>query len=104
MPRHPSSADGIDWDPGDEESGREGAVEHLDRLHGISAEEVEQVFRNDPVWLKNKKGRRGNWRMLGRTDGGRPLDIKVLWDENRGVILPITGLPASLADQRTYNL
>jgi hypothetical protein len=74
LPRHPSSADGIEWDPGDEEVGREGAAEHLDRLHGISAEEVEQVFRNRPVWLKNKKGRRGNWRMLGRTDGDRPLD------------------------------
>jgi hypothetical protein len=99
--RHPSSADYIEYDPGDEACGREGALEHLAR-HDISAQEVEQVFKNGPTWLRNKKGRRANWRMIGSTDGGRPLDIKVLWDEDRGALLPITGLEASNAVRRKY--
>lgn len=99
--RHPSSADFVDYDPGDEETGREGALDHLAR-HGISGAEVEQVFRNSPVWMQNKKGRRANWRMLGRTSGGRYLDIKVFWDDDRGALLPITGMDASDADRRAY--
>lgn len=101
MGRHPSSVDSIEYDPGDEEAGREGALEHLAR-HGVTAEEIAQVFDNGPLWMKNKKGRRANWRMIGCTDGGRALDIKVFWDEDRGALLPITGMTASDADRRTY--
>src|ERR1700733_5653144 len=90
LARHPSTAEDIEYDPGDEETGREGALEHLDRLHQISASEIEQVFYNTPIWAQNKKNRRANWRMLGRTDGGRALDIKVFWDQDRAVLLPIT--------------
>lgn len=101
MGRHPSSADTIEYDPGDEERGREGALEHLSR-HGVTAHEIEQVFENGPIWMKNKKGRKANWRMIGYTDGGRALDIKVLWDEDRGALLPITGMTASDSDRRKY--
>jgi hypothetical protein len=97
--RHPSSADRIEFDPGDEAAGREGGLEHLSR-RGITADEIKQVFDNGPWWSKNKKGRRANWRMVGLTDGGRPLDIKVLWDEDRGALIPITGMKASDADRR----
>lgn len=101
MGRHPSSAVTIEYDPGDEEAGREGTLEHLAR-HGVTASEVEQVFKNQPVWMKNKRGRRGNWRMIGYTDGARALDIKLLWDEDRETLLPITGMTASAADRRKY--
>lgn len=101
MSRHPSSAESIEYDPGDERVGREDALEHLAR-HGVTAEEIEQVFDNGPAWMKNKKERRANWRMIGYTDGGRALDIKVLWDEDRGALLPITGMTASDADRRKY--
>lgn len=101
MGRHPSSATRIEYEPGDEASGREGALEHLAR-HAVSASEIEQVFQNFPCWLRNKKERRANWRMIGYTDGGRALDIKVLWDEDRGTLLPITGMTASDADCRKY--
>jgi len=99
--RHPSTADSIEYDPGDEDTGQEGALEHLAR-HKISAAEIEQVFNNGPFWQRNRKHRRANWKMLGRTDGGRPLDIKVFWDEDRGALLPITGKRASNADCRKY--
>jgi hypothetical protein len=81
--RHPSSANRIEFDPGDEDAGREGGLEHLSR-RGITASEIKQVFDNSPLWWKNKKGRRANWRMVGLTDGGRPLDIKVLWGRGSG--------------------
>jgi len=99
--RHPSAARYIEYDTGDEEAGREGGLEHLAK-RGISAQEVEQVFANGPAWARNKKGRRANWRMLGYTDGGRPLDIKLLWDEDRGALIPITGMTVSAADRRKY--
>jgi hypothetical protein len=99
--RHPSGAARIEYEPGDESVGREGTLEHLWR-HGVTAEEIEQVFNNGPVWLRNKKGRKANWRMIGFTDGGRALDIKVFWDEDRGTLLPITGMTASIADRRKY--
>ena len=101
MSRHPSTADAIEYDPGDEATGREGALEHLAR-HQITADEIEQVFNNSPMWCKNKKNRRANWRMIGYTNGGRTLDIKVLWDEDRGALLPITGMTATEADQAKY--
>ena len=101
MARHPSSAEVIAYEPGDEHTGREGTLEHFAH-HQISAAEIEQVFINSPMWWRNKKGRRANWRMVGETDGGRLLDIKVFWDEDRGVLIPITGLSLSEADRRKY--
>lgn len=101
MARHPSSAETIAFEPGDERTGREGALEHFAHHH-ITATEIEQVFNNNPIWWRNKKGRRANWRMVGETNGGRLLDIKVFWDEDRGAIIPITGLNVSKADRRTY--
>lgn len=101
MARHPSSAETIAYEPGDERMGREGTLEHFAHHH-ITATEIEQVFTNNPMWWRNKKGRRANWRMVGETDGGRLLDIKVFWDEDRGVLIPITGLSLSKAVRRTY--
>ncbi len=99
MERHPSTATDFEYLPGNETTEREGDLEHLAR-RGISAAEVEQVFRNHPRWSRNKKGRRANWRMIGYTDGGRPLDIKVLWNEDRGTLRPVTGMRADPADLR----
>jgi len=99
VPRHPSTASDFEYLPGNEATGREGDLEHL-ATHGITASEVRQVFDNGPRWSRNKKGRRANWRMIGYTDGGRGLDIKVLWDEDRGTLRPITGMTASPADLR----
>ncbi len=101
MPRHPSTATDFEYLPGDEATGREGDLEHLAR-RDISAQDVEQVFRNGPKWARNTKGRRANWRMIGYNDGGRPLDIKVLWDEDRGTLRPITGMTADAAVRRKY--
>jgi hypothetical protein len=99
--RHPATASGIELLPEDERSGFEGTEAHLAR-HNVTPIEVDQVFLNRPVWLRNKANRRANWRMLGRTDGGRALDVKILWDEDRDVLVPVTAWEASRADQERY--
>ena len=43
--------------------------EHV-TAHGVSAEEVEQVFWNGPMIRKNRRGRRAPFIAVGRTDGG----------------------------------
>lgn len=84
---HPRDAEGFEWDEANEA-----------KLwgHGIRAWEVEEVFVNGPVWAPNKKGRSGDYLMVGRTNGGRwltlPLEVKVTrqlraitgWDSSDG--------------------
>ena len=42
---------------------------------GVLPYEVEQVFRNDPTWRRNKGGRAAQYVMDGRTGAGRPLRV-----------------------------
>jgi uncharacterized DUF497 family protein len=78
---HPGDAELVEFDDGNEL--------HL-AGHGVAADEVVQVFNNDPLWARNLRGRTGNWLMIGRTGGGRPLVVAVLHDEVRAVVRPIT--------------
>jgi uncharacterized DUF497 family protein len=43
--------------------------EHV-TAHGVSASEVEQVFWNEPVIRRNRRGRRAPFIAVGQTDGG----------------------------------
>jgi len=79
---HPSGASWVEFDEVNEE--------HL-AGHDVSAIEVWQVFEDDPLWAKNKKNMAAAWLMIGRTYGGRPLVVAVLYDENRECIRPVTG-------------
>lgn len=63
--------------------------EHL-AAHQVTAAEVAQVWLNGPVWARNVKGRTGTWRMVGKTDGGRPIVAAVVFDEVRLSLRPIT--------------
>lgn len=101
--RHPATASGFTLLPEDEASGFEGTEAHLAR-HDVTPLELDQVFMNHPVWLRNKRNRAANWRMLGRTDGGRAIDVKVRWDETRDELIPVTAWDASTADQLKYHL
>ncbi|MDQ1532153.1 MAG: hypothetical protein QOE37_2301 [Microbacteriaceae bacterium] len=103
MARHPATAAGFTLLPPDEISGYAGTEAHLAR-HGVTLLELDQVFMNRPIWLRNKNNRTANWRMLGRTSGGRAIDAKVLWDEARDELIPATAWTASRADQRKYSL
>ena len=63
---HPSDGEGFEWDEWNE---RELA------RHRISPWEVEDVFGNSPKWAPNKIAGSGEWKMVGRTEGGRPMTI-----------------------------
>jgi uncharacterized DUF497 family protein len=79
---HPSQANGIEWD-----EGNEGELAR----HGIRLDEILQVFLNRPAWAHNKRGRAGQYKMVGQTDSGRRLTIVVLMPENSDQARPITG-------------
>jgi uncharacterized DUF497 family protein len=73
----------FEWDDG-----------NLDKLypHGVTPEEVEQCFFNQPQWHKRKPGRyphQARYYLLGQKDGGRRLFI-VYQRKGEGVIRPIT--------------
>lgn len=78
---HPSEADWIEFDDGNES--------HC-AGHGVTPSELTQVFENDPLWARNKKGRTAAWLMVGRTLGGRAIVAAVEYDEIRSAVRPIT--------------
>lgn len=63
--------------------------EHATR-HGISVDEITQMLQNGPTVRRNRKGRSGDYYVLGDTDGGRHIVAVVAWDTNRQVVRPIT--------------
>jgi len=90
---HPSRAIGFEWDENNEN--------HLAR-HGITPNEAEQVVLNGPAWMRNKKGRSGDWKAVGITDGGSALTIIVAVNSNDGVLRVITGWPATQGEVTRY--
>jgi hypothetical protein len=89
----PWEAEAFEWDDGNDS-------EFVSR--GISQAEVESVFEEDPVWAPNKKHRAGDWRMIGRTVGGRALTIILTTDETRRVLRPITGWDCTEGERTRY--
>jgi hypothetical protein len=69
-PPDPRYATSFEWDSSNEEHPAQ---------HDVSSYEVEQVFRNDPQWRRNKGGRSAQYVMDGRTDAGRSLRVLVTW-------------------------
>jgi hypothetical protein len=90
---HPRDAEGFEWREEDE-----------DELwtHRIRPSEVEQVRLNRPVWAPNKKYRRGDYIMVGETDGGRRLTIPVRVLPGTRRLQAITGWDSSRADLSKY--
>ena len=77
-PPDPRYATAFEWDSSNEE--------HLAQ-HDVLPYEVEQVFRNDPQWRRNKRGRAAQYVMDGRTDSGRSLRVLVTWADEAGRVL-----------------
>jgi len=90
---HPSEAEWWSWDDGNESELA---------AHSISAPEVEQVFNNGPLFVPNKKRRAGDWKMVGLTDGGRPLTVILRYDGNSASIRPITGWEPTAGERTKY--
>jgi uncharacterized DUF497 family protein len=92
---HPEQAEEFDWD--------EYTVEKLaGKSPPITPHEAEEVYFNDPVWRPNKKNRAGDWKMIGRTDGGRLLTLFLRTLPDRRAIRIITGYEATAGDQTEY--
>lgn len=91
----PWDAEGFEWDDANE---RELGQPH----HPIQPWEVEDVFWNQPVWAPNKRGRSGDYIMVGRTDGGRRLTIVVQVKTITRQLRPITGWDSTPADLSRY--
>lgn len=90
---HPAEAESWEWDEGNESE--------LAR-HNISAAEVEEVFEESPAWIRNRRHRSGDWKMLGLSFGGRRLTIVVRYDEVTLSLRPITGWDATAAERSRY--
>lgn len=90
---HPRDAERLEWNE-----------ENEDELwdHDIRPWEVEQVFQNRPVWARHKRGRAGDYLMVGKSDGGRRLTIPVKPNEATKGLRPITGWESSKADLSKY--
>lgn len=81
--QHPSKAVAFEWDGYNED-------ELAD--HEVLPYEVEQMFWNGPRFSRNKKRAAARWRMVGRTDSGRKLQVFVVWaDQRDGVLRAVTG-------------
>ena len=80
----------FDWD--------EGNALHLELGHGIEPQEVEEVFVNQPLFRRTKKG---HYAALGPTTAGRYLII-VFELRKRGIIRPITGWDMKRAEIQYY--
>ena len=81
---HPSEAEGFEWD--DANQGELWGGGHRIRPH-----EVEDVFWNYPVWVPDEKDKSGDYKMIGRTDGGRKLTLVVEVKTITRQLRPITG-------------
>lgn len=91
---HPAHATGFDWDAGNED--------HLAE-HRIASWEAEEAFLNHPVWVPNTKGRRGRWKMVGRTMGGRALTLVVAVDPVSATLRVITGWDSTTGEKTRYS-
>ena len=67
--------------------------DNLDKLwrHSISAKRADTVLRRSPIFLKNKKGHAGSYKMVGPDDGGAMVTIVVAPTTEPGCWYPITG-------------
>ncbi len=76
----------------------EGNSLHIELGHGITPDEVEEVFANKPFFRKTKKG---HYVVFGPTLDGRFITV-VFELKQKGVARPITGWDMDRAEMRYY--
>jgi len=90
---HPSHAEYVEWDEGNEDELRR---------HGISVAEAGEVLDAPLAWARNKRHRPGDYKVMGRTAGGRAVSLVVRYDEARRAVRPITGWDATTGELSRY--
>lgn len=73
--------------------------EHIAR-HGVTPREVNQVVENPHIVVRNRKHRRGQHLMIGRTHGGRILIVPLAKTGSKDTWRPTTAYPATAAQAR----
>ena len=91
---HPSDAEGFEWDEEENEAEL--------WTHGIRWWEVEDVFWNRPTWTRDKRDASGDYKMIGKTDGGRRLTIVVEVKTAKRALRPITGWESTKGELSRY--
>ncbi len=76
----------------------EGNYLHIQLRHGITPVEVEEVFANNPLFRRTKKG---HYAVFGPTLEGRYLTI-VFELKPKGIARPITGWDMNQAEVRYF--
>jgi uncharacterized DUF497 family protein len=79
-------------------------VEKIERKHGVSADEVEELFNNRPRFQRIEKGDvpgENMYRALGQTDSGRYLAGFFIY-KSRGSALIISARDASPTERKSY--
>jgi len=67
-------------------------------VHGLSAYRLMQVLDNIHVVLRNRKGRRGVYLIIGRDNGGSCISIPIERTHIAGVWRPITAWPSKAGE------
>lgn len=67
--------------------------DNLDELwrHGITARRVLAVLHGGPIYVRNKKGRAGSYKMVGRDASGTMVTVVIAPTGVAGRWRPITG-------------
>ena len=79
-------------------------VEKLERKHGVSPDEVEEVFNNGPRFKRIERGDVSGenlYRAVGQTDGGRYLAVFFI-HKRRDSALVISARDASRRERKSY--
>ena len=71
--------------------------------HGVTPEEVWQVWTNAPRYFRNKRGRSATHLMIGPTFGGRMLTVPLAPTAQDDVWRPATAYDATTGDRKRYN-
>ncbi|MDQ2709187.1 MAG: hypothetical protein M3Z25_16835 [Actinomycetota bacterium] len=100
----PDQAESFEWD--DDQLDR-GNTAHLAESRpdrpSIAWWEVEEVFANGGGrFVPNKRGRAGDWLLVGETDGGRMLTVVVRYDSARRMLRAITGWECTAGERARY--
>lgn len=86
-------AEGFEWDEGNESELW---------AHRVAPEEAEQVWENGGAVARNKASGSCEYKIVGRTHGGRALSLYFNYDERRRIIRFGTGWDAPSSDQTRY--
>jgi hypothetical protein len=60
------------------------------------------VFANEPVWFANRRGRSGNWQIIGPTNSGRLLTLVAIVPVANADVRVVTGWDASTGERTRY--